>query len=887
LDSASADIKTTLVPSPRALLQGSFPRSSPSACCFLTASYSSTGTAASSFKRPSKSVPTVPFSTPLSSSTPDIAESVSAPPVTSSTTQEAKSEIIYAPPAESSESDVRRIARETVAEDLEQWQNKFAQAADEGALEIEDRVEEIAKRMIRRQARTMGKSLIAQLQDTVSAETETLKNDIIKIVDSEKNLEDRKEEVVQAVRKVGLSIKEKAQDIRSWRENYEIELEMAVTKASESHFKILDSIRDLALQKIGMKWAWMDGITYKDWAKYHQLRDKFDEWTDDLKKLIVTHPGLEEAQDAAAEVEETGMEVAQKAAQELGRLKQVGIWKAIASDATPNFDSDAMKAAAEASQSVDTPGTDSSRSEVIDDVQNATYKAGQEILDAKDEAAAVAAKITSSISDGIASVASEASKVIIGSPSSVISEASQSIKPAEEAPTVIILEPPQDSDLKESANASDRDDTQAAEDIISSSLEDKPVSPATESVKPAMFGAAAQSAPSRKPIMDDDTDIASSISSAANVAYANAMSQASAQYSAAMSVVSAQIHGTPKAVHEQMLSSVTSAYSAAMASASSRLSDAYDAASKGVYGTQTTKSWPTSVDWAQVEAIASERLHEGRAWAEAQYESAKIALGLATPTPTSPVEKLYEQAKYNYYAGLGMAHARYSEFLSAASSALSSATAAPTPTNFAGTASSMASVASASVSSAASIASEQVVSAAQAAGEGISDTWDAAGEKAYAAGDSITEGWEVLVSQVSVQIYGVPTPTAWYESLYNAAGAYAATATSGITEGASAVSQAADAYAASASAEAAKQYASVSAIVSELVYGKEPTFSESVLSRFNAVYGTGAASASSFFSAASATAAAVVSEATEAIGSAASAATDTVKDTVNRVKDEL
>ncbi len=44
----------------------------------------------------------------------------------------------------------------------------------------------------------------------------------------------------------------------------------------------------------------MDGVTYKDWAKYHLLKDRFDEWQEDLKQLIVTHPSLEAAQNEEA-----------------------------------------------------------------------------------------------------------------------------------------------------------------------------------------------------------------------------------------------------------------------------------------------------------------------------------------------------------------------------------------------------------------------------------------------------------------------------------------------------------------------------------------------------------------------------------------------------------
>jgi hypothetical protein len=280
-----------------------------------------------------------------------ISETLTASPVLEIVQSESESET---PPeesqasAESTKEEIRRIAEQTVAEDLELWQLKFSKAADESALEIDARVDEISKRMIERHARTMGESLINELRDTATAQIDTLQKDIIKIAGKANgDLSASEEEITAAVRRAGLVIKEKAQDVRVWKDNYEMETQASVTKAAESHFRILAGIRDLAIQKVGMKWAWMDGITYKDWQKYHQLKDRLDEWTEELKTLITTHPGLEEAHAAAVEVEDRAMDEARSAAKELGRLKQVAAWKVIAMDSSGNFDSDAMEAAAE------------------------------------------------------------------------------------------------------------------------------------------------------------------------------------------------------------------------------------------------------------------------------------------------------------------------------------------------------------------------------------------------------------------------------------------------------------------------------------------------------------------------------------------------------------
>ncbi|WYZ40973.1 hypothetical protein EsH8_IV_001314 [Colletotrichum jinshuiense] len=838
-------------------------------------------------------------------------------PDASEVAQHDQAEQVSAPPAGENESEIRKTARETVAEDLSSWQSKFAKAADEGASEIEDRVEEISQRVIKERAHGEGKALVTELQGVAKAEVDTLQKEIIRIVEKSSDApESAQDELLAAVRKAGLNVKEKAQKIRAWKDEYEAEIESAVTAAADTHFKILESIRDLALQKIGMKWAWMDGITYKDWAKYHELKDRFDEWTQDLKKLIITHPGLEQAREASNEVEDSGMAVAQSAAQELARLKQVGLWKLAALDSSDNFDSETAQLAAEeaerrraseaaaAEEATSTPdenplesaanliedespatdlGSDgpassvsSASSEATESVSSAIPAVSESVSSAASEvkksvSSAIPA-VSSAVSESISSVASEVSSAVAGSSSSVDSEPdlASTIIPGDDQTYIV--------DNSGTSPAGDEDSAvpgeKLEEEIISESVEDKPATAETKSVKPAFLGVAAQSVPSRVPVMDEDEDD-ESISSKAQEAYSAAVSKASEQYSSASAAISAKIYGTPQPTQEKLLASASGVYAAAIASASARFDSAVKAASKGIYGTAAAKPTP-SYDWASVEAIAAQRLSEGRLWAEQQYESAKIALGLATATPTSTVDKLLEQAKYNYYAGLGVAHARYSEFLAAASSALSSATATATPTNVAGTASSVASVATRSADAVASGAQKEAVAVASAVSDGlgaavsiVSDSVSAGVQEVVDAAQAIEKGvsdtWEAVISRASVQIYGKPTPTAWYDSAFSGVGQYASQATAAVAESVAA-----------ASGQAAKQYEDISKLVSELLVGKEPTFSESVLGRLQAAYSTGIASASSLASAASAT-----------VSSAASAVTDAVKETVKHVRDEL
>ncbi|KAM3472221.1 hypothetical protein MY5147_005402 [Beauveria neobassiana] len=252
---------------------------------------------------------------------------------------------VEAPEPEENESDMQRRVREMVTSDLELWQEKFAAQAEQGAAEIEDGVDEIARRMIDQEANVVGVSLIQQLEETITAEITNLKHKINALVSQHlQGTEiDAVEETIQAVRAAGVAIKSKAQAIRSWREQYDEDLRSTVLSTSDVHFAILDETRSLALQQIGMKWAWTDGVTYKDWAKYHELKSTFKDWTEELKQLIVTHPTLLEAQDAVVEIEDRGMTIAAAAAKELASLKEVVQWKMDAEDVSDEFDAARLK----------------------------------------------------------------------------------------------------------------------------------------------------------------------------------------------------------------------------------------------------------------------------------------------------------------------------------------------------------------------------------------------------------------------------------------------------------------------------------------------------------------------------------------------------------------
>ncbi|KAG6021604.1 hypothetical protein E4U19_005607 [Claviceps sp. Clav32 group G5] len=850
---------------------------------------SSTASIASSFSRPSPQSPSTTLSVP-----PRVEEQESSfSEVAETTAAGAYWKSMEPPSATGIESEKRRVAREIVANDLATWQIKYTSQAKEGAAAIEEEVDEIAQALMCKSAQITGKEHLNALEETIVSEVINVKHKIQSIV--EVGGSDAEEKTVSAIRAAGAAIKNKAQAVREWREDYDSKLQQAVLEATEAHLHILDETRNLALQNIGMKWAWTDGVTYKDWQKYHELKNSLGNWSEELKQLIVTHPTLMEAQELSDQIEDDGMVLAATAAQELARLKEVAHWKIQANDSTDNFETDAMQlAAAEAAQQLedeqnDEPsgteeqeiGTDdvnmesqSSVSEVSERPEDNTLildplglsEVGSEDKDSETPEVLITIHPTVTVS------LAEAGKLLKSPP--VISEdvqlGSSSSHDAE-------LEPPEESTSVEET-------VELPEDEMSE--DESPVDDTHGPVKPLLFGAAAQSVADRSPILDDteSDDTIASVTSAAQAAYSSAVALAADRYSSALSVVSAQIQGTSKPVHEQLFSSVSAAYGGAISAASQKMNEAVAAASSGIFTAAPSPTKSSNFpDWNKVESIAAQKLKDGRLWAEIQYQSVLIGLGAATPTPTSNPEKYYEQAKYHYYAGLGLAQDRYSSFMAAASSAWSMGTATPTPTDFVGSASSLASVAGKSAASAASVADDAVKSAYTAASEGvmsvaqdaqdtIENAADAAAEQVVNIAGAVAGTWDIVVSRISADVYGQPSAIGWMEDATQSAASVVAVATDAVTDSAS-----------SASDSAAKQFDAVNKIISELVIGKEPTYSESIMSRLSAVYATATSNVVGLASDASAAASSVGDK----VLSAASQATEVVKDSAQRVRDEL
>ena len=513
--------------------------------------------------------------------------------------------------------------REKIASDLKNWQENFAKAADKGTEDLEERVKKITDRQIEKQAQAVGEALIIQLEEASKSELNKLKSTISKIVKAlpehadDKELGKAEDDLSQTTRQAGLVIREKAQALRIWKEKYEEKTDSLVSAASTSTLDVLENIRDLGLQEIGMRWAWMDGVTYKDWSKYHEVKKTFDEWTKEVEAVAKSNPGIAKAKEAGSDIEARGMAVAEETAKELSRLKDVGKWKIQAIDTSDDYSTRYVppKAANVGQKIVDMVG---SASEQVagtpqGSIESMTSTAKKAASDAASSASSLVVGsepgVVERLSSKFSDASSSASDSVVGTPapgaeylSSAKDKAAEKAKDASIA-AVGTSTPAYESVASQASLSASSAASVISEGVAGSSTQgvsgaagsasSSAASVVSKASSKVFAGAMAQKVGERKPILDDvvddDTTYSEKIQSIVDQAgdkYADitkAVSEAlmrpastqgsvesmssvaDAQYSSALAAASSVLYGTQQGTAESVTSVAAGKYAEAVA----------------------------------------------------------------------------------------------------------------------------------------------------------------------------------------------------------------------------------------------------------------------------------------------------------------------------------
>jgi hypothetical protein len=503
-------------------------------------------------------------------------------------------------------------AREQITADLHLWQEKFAKAADKGSEDLQDRVRSIINGLTETEVGGEGRRLTTALNKTVEKEMINFKSQIVNVVSglsqecSASDEEAAEKELQNAIRQSANSIRNRATAIREWHAKFEANIAQRAAAAAEHTLDILDNIRDLGLQEIGMRWAWMDGVTYKDWAKYHELKKQFDHWRSEVREVATKHEVLEQAKKAAEGVLEDAMDTAQDAAMELVRLKDVGKWKIHARDATDNFESRVIPAGAASAASKVADKIDSVSESIVGSssgtMESLVAKASEAVTDAANTASSVVIGTSQGSLESMASKASKVAEDAAGSASSAVLGTSQGtvesvVSQAAQSAAAIVSDAPaavggvSDPGVLDNAASSVKSVSSQVGDSASSAADSivSAASSAKEAVYPSSSGNAASSASSvassasskvfagamaqkvsaSTPIFDDVIDDSDETTFSEKVQ--SVVNDAGDRYADVTKAVREALLGTTQGTVESVSSVAGEQYSSALAAASSVL----------------------------------------------------------------------------------------------------------------------------------------------------------------------------------------------------------------------------------------------------------------------------------------------------------------------------
>ncbi|GIC85032.1 uncharacterized protein Aud_000859 [Aspergillus udagawae] len=519
-------------------------------------------------------------------------------------------------------------AREKIASDLQTWQTKFATAVEKGAEDLEERVEEIVESYIRSGVNSHGESHITALETVVQDEISSVKfriNELAESLPSEEAPEEEgkvQDELLKEIRRAAISVRDRAHAVRQWRNTFDEELIRRTSAAVNSTLNVLDSVRDLGLQEIGMRWAWMEGVTYKDWAKYHALKAQFEDWKNDIFNVGMQHVKVEEAKALANDILGRGMEVAEDAAKELARLKDVGRWKIAAREASDDFETRTGNPPPLPKRSKTDEESESAQADNADTENHQSMQSSEQ-----------ATSGTVPESEGTAAHGKGDFENDLGLDDDMpLTHDESSLLPDDSLP-------------KHSRTG----DVSSARDGLSpASVSGADASESLEPVKVAWGVAAAESVPKRDAseqhgfpeqlleLVSQADDNFAQVTSAAGQAWSEG-SVASLAHQAASSITSMAAEITPLAY----ISSV----------ASSKLSEGLSLASAQLAGVRATATPTTAVEQNRILLDAQRRYYEAVGMAHDHYSAFVSSASQAvygTPTPTGHLEQMASKASENW-----------------------------------------------------------------------------------------------------------------------------------------------------------------------------------------------------------------------------------------------
>lgn len=261
-----------------------------------------------------------------------------------------------------------------IDEDLASWAGKFKDSQAQIIDDLNVGINKISKEAKDKKASYVEKE-IAALEKLVDVEFKNIKKTAIEIASGlslESSVEEKQaalDSLFATTRDAGINIRDTAQEQRLESQKYLASVYDDVAEAADGFLEAFDSMLDLSMQELGMKWAWMDHVSYKAWARYHEMKDSFE----DLKRVIITAAqSNQELIDITRWVENDWegkvTDIAKDAAEELQRLKRVSKKKIDLADSSDDFSNVVLSVVAKKTEQQEVEKVEASRDEPAEHV---------------------------------------------------------------------------------------------------------------------------------------------------------------------------------------------------------------------------------------------------------------------------------------------------------------------------------------------------------------------------------------------------------------------------------------------------------------------------------------------------------------------------------------
>jgi len=263
---------------------------------------------------------------------------------------------------------VREAARKQVEEDLAFYTDKFEKHANEAIESLNAKVDQIAAVAMKKH-KPIAEKQMKKLDQTISTEMRGLKATIMNLAkyykpgNSEEETGSKKLEafnkLFEATSSVGKLIKDTAQDLRWESQRFLATIFDEVAAEADTRIEKLDALIDSGIQELGMKWAWqVDGATYKDWARYQDLKKEFSGIKTKIVQAAEKNKRLNEITLwAEGDAWEGGANArAKEAAGELMRIKRVAKKKIELNDYSEDFSDKYLNQVSKEAEERVTPG---------------------------------------------------------------------------------------------------------------------------------------------------------------------------------------------------------------------------------------------------------------------------------------------------------------------------------------------------------------------------------------------------------------------------------------------------------------------------------------------------------------------------------------------------